>query len=74
MMDDPVVFQATINYAAVHVGGLRGSQEHRKIITMTTQTIRMINVKLQSSESTPDESTIRATAMLAAAEVSLRNP
>ena len=70
-MDDPVVFQATIHYAAVHLEMLGGIREHTKIITMTTQTIRMINVKLQRSEGTPDESTISATAMLAAAEVRL---
>ena len=73
-MDDPLLFQATIHYAALHFALLRGMQEHAKIIAITTQTFRMINTKLQNMGSSLDESTIGATAVLTAAEVRPETP
>lgn len=72
-MNDAVLFQATTNYAAVHLELLHGVQDQTKALVKKTRTIRMIKEQLRSSENTLSNSNIGAVAMLAAAEVSVHS-
>ena len=68
-MTDPVLFLATLNFAAVHLDLLRGTQSNHKTLVHKGETIRRINDRLQSSTETISNTTIGAVAMLAAMEV-----
>lgn len=70
-MTDPVLFLATLNFAAVHLDLLRGTQNNHKTLIHKGETIRRINARLQSSTETVSNTTIGAVAMLAAMEVML---
>ena len=77
IMCDPLLFQATINFAAAHIDILQGIQHQCKgtqALQMKAKTIKMINEQLNSSDTAVSNSSIGAVAMLAAAEVSSVSP
>ena len=65
---DPLLFLATINFAAAHLDFLHGRSTSSRTIAQKVETIRLINLRLP--ESNLSDSTIGAVAMLAAMEVS----
>ena len=71
IMTDPLLFQATTSFAAVHLDVLEGHQNQPKTLSKKCQTINMVNSKLQSRQEAITDSTIAAVAMLAAMEVSI---
>ena len=71
MMTDPVLFQATMTYAAVHMNLLQGRNKQSTALLKKNKTMNMINERFKSMETAIGNSTIGAVAMLAAAEVSL---
>ena len=71
MMPDPVLFQATMTYAAVHWNLLQGRDKQGMTLVKKNKTMNMINERFKSIETAMGNSTIGAIAMLAAAEVSL---
>lgn len=69
VLGDPVLFQATINFAAVHLDNLYGQPNHVAAVTRKTLTMRMINEQL-NTEATISNSTIGAVGMLVGMAVS----
>ena len=69
-MADPVLFLATLSFAAVHLDVLRGQDISPGTLFYKGETIRMINQRLASPTHTLTNTTIGAVAMLAAVEVS----
>lgn len=68
-MTDPVIFLATLNFAAVHLDILQGQYTSPKTLMNKGETIRLINAKLQSSTEALTDTTIGAVVMLAGMEV-----
>lgn len=69
IMTDPVLFQATANFAAVHLDILQGRPNQPSTLRLKTETINMINLKLRSAQEATNDSTIGAVALLAGMEV-----
>lgn len=69
IMTDPLLFQATTNYAAVHLDLLQGRFNHPKTLMKKAETISMINRKIQCPEEATTNSLIGSIAMMAAMEV-----
>ena len=69
IIGDPVLFQATTSFAAVHLDILEGHQSRPRALAQKCETIDMVNRRLQSPEDAITDSTIGAVAMLAAMEV-----
>lgn len=69
---DPLLFLATLNYAAAHLDFVDGRQSNPRTIAGKVETIRLINLRLQDSTEIVSNTTIGAVAMLVATEV--RNP
>lgn len=69
ILTDPVLFQATINFAAVHLDNLYGRPNHIAAATRKVLTMRMINKQL-NSEAAISNSTIGAVGMLVGIAVS----
>ena len=70
---NPLLFQATTNYAAFHLDFLHGTQDQVKSLAGKALTIKMINEQLQCLEHTVSNSMIGAIAMMASIEVSTRS-
>ncbi len=68
-MADPILFIATLNFAAVHLDILRGRYNSPHTLTHKIETIRLINVRLQNSTEALSNETIGSVAMLVAMEV-----
>lgn len=68
-MTDPVLFLATINFAAVHLDILRGQYSSPHTLTHKIETIRLVNARLQNSAEALSNENIGSVAMLAAMEV-----
>lgn len=66
---DPLLFLATLNYAAAHLDAVHGRQSNPRTIAQKGQIIRLINMRLQDSAETVSNTTIGAVAMFAAMEV-----
>ncbi|KAG7001454.1 hypothetical protein G7Y79_00031g065690 [Physcia stellaris] len=63
VLSDPVLFQATINFAAVHLDNLYGQPNHVAAVARKGRTMRMVNEQL-NTEATISNSTIGAVGML----------
>ena len=68
-MTDPILFIATLNFAAVHLDILRGKYNNPHTLTNNIETIRLINARLHHSTEALSNETIGSVAMLAAMEV-----
>lgn len=68
-MTDPILFIATLSFAAVHLDILRGKYNSPHTLTHKIETIRLINFRLQNSTEALSNETIGSVAMLAAMEV-----
>ena len=68
-LQDSTLFQATLNFAEVHLDILSGNYNSQRAIFHKGQSIRAINSKLGDSEHALSNETIGAVAMLAAIEV-----
>lgn len=66
---DPLLFLATLNYAAAHLDILHGWQSNPRTIAQKGETIRLINLRLQYSAENVSNTVIGAVVMLAAVEV-----
>ena len=69
IMTDPMLFQATTNFAAVHLDFIRGRRNQPRTLSEKSKTIYMVNLRLQCPDQATTDSTIGAVAMLAAMEV-----
>ena len=69
VLSDPVLFQATINFAAVNLDNLHGQPNHVAAVARKVLTMRMINNQL-NTEATISNSTIGAVGMLVGIAVS----
>ena len=69
-LTDPVLFLATLNFAAVHLDILYGRYSSPITLFHKGETIRQINARLQDPSKALTNTTIGAVAMLAAMEVS----
>ncbi|KAL6716056.1 hypothetical protein ACLMJK_007018 [Lecanora helva] len=72
-ISDPILFQATINYAAMHLDMCRGTENRVKSLGRKAQTIKMINEQLSRGHDM-NNSIIGAIAMMASAENSRNSP
>ncbi|CAD6577550.1 MAG: hypothetical protein ASARMPRED_008317 [Alectoria sarmentosa] len=70
---DPLLFLATLNYAAAHLDVVHGRQSSPRTIAQKGQIIRLINMRLQDSAETVSNTTIGAVAMFAAMETTTGN-
>ena len=70
---DPLLFQATTTYAALHRGLLCGVQGHVESLARKARTIEMIIEQLHEADQRITDSTIGAIAMMASIEVSIYN-
>lgn len=70
-LDDPVLFQSTMNFAAVHLDTLHSRPNQVKTLIMKAKTIRMINEQLKNDKHAPSNSSIGTIVFLAAMEVSV---
>lgn len=66
---DPLLFLATVNFAAAHLDFIHGRPTSSRTIAQKVETIRLINSRLPDSNKALSNSTIGAVAMLAAMEV-----
>ncbi len=66
---DPLLFLATLNYAAAHIDIIHETQNNPRTIAQKGEIIRLINLRLQDSAEAVSNTTIGAVAMLAAMEV-----
>lgn len=66
---DPLLFLATLNFAAAHIDIVHGRLSNPRTIAQKGETIRLINLRLQDSADIVSDTTIGAVAMLAAMEV-----
>ena len=66
---DPLLFLATLNFAAAHLDIIHGGQRSPRTIAQKVEIIRLINLRLQDSAQNLSNTTIGAVAMLAAMEV-----
>ena len=66
---DPLLYLATLNFAAAHLDIMYGKQCSPITIARKVETIRLINLRLQNSAEAFSNTTIGAVAMLAAMEV-----
>ena len=68
-MTDPVLFLATLNFAAVHLDVMHGRRNSPRTLVQKGETMHLINLRLNSAKIASD-TTIAAVLMLAAVEVS----
>ena len=68
-LQDSTLFQATLNFAEVHLDVLSGNYNSQRAIVYKDQSIRAVNAKLRDAEHALSNETIGAVAMLAAIEV-----
>ena len=68
-MTDPVLFLATLNFAAVSLDILHGRRNSPRTLVQKGETMHLINLRLNSAKIASD-TTIAAVLMLAAVEVS----
>ena len=68
-MQDPLLFLATLNFAAVHQDALYGIHNRRTTLVHKAETIRLIKARLESPTEAVENTTMGAVAMLAATEV-----
>ena len=66
---DPLLFLATLNFAAAHLDIIHGRQCSPRTIAQKLETIRLIKLRLKDSAESLSNTTIGAVAMLAAMEV-----
>ena len=66
---DPLLFLATLTYAAAHLDLMYGRESNPRTIAQQIETIRLINLRLQDPAESVSNTTIGAVAMLAATEV-----
>lgn len=67
-LQDPAPFLATLSFAAVHLEVSSKNLTRARILSYKMETIKVVNMKLQSSEDALSNSTIGAVAMLTALE------
>lgn len=72
-MSDPILFLATLNFAAVHLDFVRGQCSNPRTLIHKVETIRLINARLQDPIEALTNTTIGAIIMLAGVEVRLRS-
>ena len=68
-LQDSTLFQATLNFAEVHLEIVSGNYNSQRAIFHKGQSIRAVNARLRDSEHALTNETIGAVAMLAAIEV-----
>ena len=68
-LQDSTLFQATLNFAEVHLDVMSGNYNSQRAISYKGQSIRAVNAKLRDDEHALSNETIGAVAMLAAIEV-----
>ena len=68
-LQDSTLFQATLNFAEVHLDVVSGNYNSRRAIVYKDQSIKAVNAKLRDNEHALSNETIGAVAMLAAIEV-----
>ena len=68
-MTDPVLFLATLNFAAAHLDILRGRWNNPGTLNRKIQTTRLVNARLQNDAEALSNETIGSVAILAATEV-----
>ena len=68
-LQDSTLFQATLNFAQVHLDVMAGKYNSQRAIFHKGQSIRAVNAKLMDVEHALSNETIGAVAMLAAIEV-----
>ena len=68
-MQDPLLFLATVNFAAVHHDAILGNFNSQTTLVRKAEIIRLIKARLQSPTGAVTNTTIGAAAMLAASEV-----
>ena len=69
IMEDPLLFQATVSYAAVHLEALQGRRNQSYALEKKTKMIGMINRELRYPEMSTTNSMIGAVTLMAATEV-----
>ncbi|KAL2041304.1 hypothetical protein N7G274_005686 [Stereocaulon virgatum] len=67
-LQDPALFLATLSFAAVHLEVSSKNLTRARILSYKMETIKVVNMNLQSSEDALSDSTIGAVAMLTALE------
>ena len=70
IMTDPILFQASTSFAAVHLDLITKHKSQPKTLLDKSKTIYMVNLRLQCPDQATADSTIGAVAILAAMEVS----
>ena len=68
-LSDPVLFQASINFAAVHHDFLLRQQDQSSNLTRKTRTIDMVNSSLSRPDTAVADACLGAVCLLAAIEV-----
>ncbi|KAF6226959.1 hypothetical protein HO133_008400 [Letharia lupina] len=66
---DPLLFLATLNFAAAHLDNIHGRPSSPRTIAQKIETVRLIYSRLQGSVDSVSATTIGAVALLAAMEI-----
>ena len=69
-MRDPVLLQAALSHAAVHIDMINGRQSSKLAVVLTKEAIRLINERLLSKSLMVDNELIGAVAIIACNSVS----
>ena len=70
VMRDPVILQAALSHAAVHIDVVNGREPSKLTVVLTKEAIRLINERLAAKPFVVDNELIGAVAMIAANSVS----